>query len=179
MLLFPAVPFAIALAASLVAAFTDIWKYRIYNILTWPLLVSGFLYHSLAVEGMGWVPSALGFSVGFIPMALFYLSGGVGGGDVKLMGALGAWLGPGVTLEVLFVSWLAAGLYAVGVLLCSAVAPDGERVRYHLPALTPSGSDEPISQLLSQPDRRRRLIPFGVMIFTGVVASLISTNSIF
>lgn len=179
MLQFPAVPFAIAIAASLVAAMTDVWRYRIYNILTWPLLVFGLLYHSLAVEGMGLVPSVLGFSVGFIPMALFYLSGGMGAGDVKLMGVLGTWLGPVVILEVLLVSWLAAGLYALGVLLCNAVAPDSEKVRYHLPALTPSGSDEPISRLLSQPDRRRHLIPFGVMIFTGVVASLISTNSLF
>jgi len=175
MLLFPFVPFAIAIAASLVAAVTDVWKYQIYNILTWPLLILGLLYHSLAVEGIGTVPSVLGISVGFVPMALFYLSGGLGAGDVKLMAGLGAWLGPFVTLQVLFASWLAAGLYAVGLLLLNVVAPRGERVRYCRPALASHGSDGQISQLIALSNRRRRLIPFGVMILAGVVATLIST----
>ncbi len=178
MLLFPVVPFAIVLAASLVAAVTDVWKYRIYDILTWPLLISGLVYHSLAVEGMGLVPSVLGFSVGFVPMAVFYLSGGVGAGDVKLMGALGAWLGPVVILQVLFTSWLAAGLYAVGVLSWNAMAPGRERVRYRLATLVPQGSDEQISKLIALPNRRRHLIPFGVMILVGVVATLISTDNV-
>ncbi len=177
MLLFPAVPFAMALAASLVAAFTDVRKYRIYDSLTWPLLISGLVYHSVVVEGAGWVPSVLGFSVGFVPMALFYLSGGVGAGDVKLMGALGAWLGPVIILQVLFTSWIAAGLYAVGILTWNAVARDSEHVPYRLPPLG-LGSDQQISQLVALPDRRRRLIPFGVMILTGVVGSLISTENI-
>ena len=47
MLQHPDVPFAIAIAASLAAAVTDLWKYRIYNMLTWPLLISGLAYHSL------------------------------------------------------------------------------------------------------------------------------------
>ncbi len=176
MLLFPLIPFVIALAASLVAAVTDVWKYRIYNILTWPLLILGLAYHTLAAEGMGLVPSVLGVSVGFVPMALFYLSGGVGAGDVKLMAGLGAWLGPVVTLQVLFASWLAAGLYAVGVLLFNALAPESGRVRYRLPTLAPHGSDGQISQMIALPNRRRRLIPFGVMILAGVVATLISTG---
>lgn len=178
MLLFPLVPFAIALAASLGAAVTDVWKYQIYNILTWPLLISGLIYHSLAVEGMGLVPSVLGVSVGFVPMALLYLTGGLGAGDVKLMAGLGAWLGPVVTLQVFFASWLAAGLYAVGVLLLNAVAPVSGRVRLRMPALTASGSDGQVSQLITLPNRRRRLIPFGVMVFVGVVATLISTGNV-
>ena len=178
MLLYPLVPFAIALAASLGAAVTDVWKYRIYNILTWPLLISGLIYHSLAVEGMGLVPSVLGVGVGFVPMALFYLCGGLGAGDVKLLAGLGAWLGPVVTLQVLFASWLAAGLYAVGVLMLNAVAPGSERVRYRRPARAPHGSDGQISQLIALPGRRRRLIPFGVMILAGVVATLISIGNV-
>lgn len=178
MLQFPLIPFAIVLAASLGAAVTDVWKYQIYNILTWPLLMLGLIYHSLAVEGMGLVPSLLGVSVGFVPMALLYLSGGLGAGDVKLMAGLGAWLGPVVTLQVLFASWLAAGLYAVGVLLLNSVAHGSGRVRYRLPALAPHGSDGQISRLSALPNRRRRLIPFGVMILAGVVVALISTGDV-
>lgn len=180
MLLFPMIPFGIAIVASLVAAVTDAGNYRISNLLTGPLLISGLIYHSLIVQGMGLVPSVLGVSIGFIPMALFYLSGGVGAGDVKLMAALGAWLGPVVIIQVFFASWLAAGVYAVGVLLWNAVVPGRERIRYHVPALPTHGSGDRLAQLIVLPNRRRRLIPFGVMILAGVVvaATLISIDKV-
>ena len=43
--------------------------------------------------------------------------GGVGAGDVKLLAAIGAWLGFTSTLYVFVVAGLAAGAYAV-VVLC-------------------------------------------------------------
>lgn len=180
MLLFPVIPFTIALAASLVAAVTDAGKYRISNLLTGPLLISGLIYHALSLEGIGLVSSLLGVSIGFIPMIFFYLSGGVGAGDVKLMAALGAWLGPMVIIQVFVASWLAAGVYAISVMLWNAVAPGRERIRYHVPALPTHGSGERLAQLIVQPDRRRRLIPFGVMILSGVVvaATLVSTDNV-
>ena len=178
MFLLPVVPFAfgIALAASLVAAVTDVWIYKIYNALTWPLLVLGLIYHSVAVGGIGLVPSVLGACLGFVPMAVLYLSGGLGAGDVKLMAGLGAWLGPLATVQVLYVSWLAAGVYAIGVLLFNALAHKSGRVRYGLPVLAPHGADGQISQMIEQPNRRRRLIPFGVMILAGVVVTWISSG---
>ena len=39
--------------------------------------------------------------------------GGIGGGDVKLMGALGAWLGTSVMLGVAFYTSLAGGVLAI------------------------------------------------------------------
>ena len=178
MFLFPIVPFAygIVLAASLIAAITDVWTYRIYNALTWPLLVLGLVYHSVAVEGIGLVPSVLGLCLGFVPMSLLYLSGALGAGDVKLMAGLGAWLGPLATVQVLYVSWLAAGVYAIGVLLFNALAHKSEQVSYQLPVLARPGGDGQISQMIEQPNRRRRLIPFGVMILAGVVVTWISSG---
>jgi prepilin peptidase CpaA len=47
----------------------------------------------------------------FVPFAL----GGMGGGDVKLMGALGAWLGAGTALWVALYTGLAGGVLAIAV----------------------------------------------------------------
>ena len=41
------VPLVIVLAAGLVAAVTDVWRFKVYNILTFPLLFSGIAYHAL------------------------------------------------------------------------------------------------------------------------------------
>lgn len=179
MLEHPVIPFAVAFAASLAAAITDAWKYRIYNVLTWPLLASGLIYHGVSTSGMGVVPSLMGVCLGFAPMALLYLCKGLGAGDVKLMAGLGAWLGPVLTIRILYASWIAAGVYAVGLLLINAAASESVRVRYRLPALVSQKADGQISELVAAPDRRRRLIPFGVMILAGVVTTLISTGNVF
>ena len=41
------VPFAVVTIAAITSAFTDLWKFKVYNLLTIPLLFSGFLYHGL------------------------------------------------------------------------------------------------------------------------------------
>src|SRR5262249_34959012 len=114
-------PIAIALTAALIAAVTDIWKFKVYNALTLPLLVSGLLYQALygsLVNGM------MGILFGFAALIALYVIGGMGAGDVKLMAALGAWLGFPLTFYVFIASSLAAGLYAI--LLMVATGKVGE-----------------------------------------------------
>ncbi len=173
MFILSAVPIAVALASALAAAVTDLWRYRIYNALTWPLLASGLTYHSLASDGIGITTSTIAACIGLFPMAALYLAGGLGAGDVKLMAGLGAWLGPGMTAEVLLASWLAAGIYSVAVLIYSAVAPRrAELISQQSLGATVQTSDR-ISSMLASPDRRRRMIPFGLMIFAGLLYTLV------
>jgi hypothetical protein len=55
-------PLVVVLLAALVAAATDIWKFKVYNVLTLPLLVSGLAYH--VVHGT-LIYSAFGVIFGF------------------------------------------------------------------------------------------------------------------
>ncbi|MBL6707267.1 MAG: prepilin peptidase [Planctomycetaceae bacterium] len=56
-----------------------------------------------------WLPLVAGGVLGFLVVLPFTLSGGIGGGDLKLVAALGLWLGPPVLFQTLF--WTAlAGL---------------------------------------------------------------------
>lgn len=93
------------------------WRWRrIPNGLTVPALVLALVFHT-AVAGMIGIKSAsLGFVVGFGVMFLLWLIGGGGGGDVKLLAALGAWLGPGLTMILYLASVSLAALIAVGVM---------------------------------------------------------------
>src|SRR5262245_16625871 len=107
---------AIVLAASLVAAVTDLWKFRVLNVVTLPVLLTGLVYHTVAgaISDAGWTAgflnSLLGALFGFGILFAFYVMGGMGAGDVKLMAALGAWLGMLLTLYVFIASSLATGL---------------------------------------------------------------------
>src|SRR5262249_17568070 len=106
-------PTPVAPVGALLAAVSDVWMFKVHNVLTVPLLLSGLVYHGVVGGGGALTSSAFGVLFGFGVLFAFYLMGGMGGGDVKLMAALGAWLGMPLIVYVFLVSALAAGLYAL------------------------------------------------------------------
>jgi len=171
------VPSAVVLSASLAAAVTDVWRFKVYNVLTLPLLASGLLYHGLREGPSGLVLSMLGMLCGFGVLLLFYLLGGYGGGDVKLLASFGAWLGVEATLYVFIASSLVAGLYALGlVLLYGRLGEIWKRWKvlwYRLVALGRHlGADDGYAVEQDRIDRRR-VVPFAAMLCLGVIATLV------
>ena len=94
---------AVALLASVTAAVTDVRSGRIPNWLTLPLAAVGLVANALLRGSWGATESAAGLLLcAGVPWAVFRISGGraIGGGDVKLFGALGSLLGPVPGLEI-------------------------------------------------------------------------------
>ena len=105
-----------ALTISVVACVTDLRSRRIPNVLTFGAAIAGLLYH-LATGGVGALgPSVLGWLVGALVFIVPFALGGLGGGDVKLLAALGSWLGP---VEAL---WLALYTGVAGAAMCLVVS---------------------------------------------------------
>lgn len=106
---------AFALAAA--ACWFDVRTRRIPNWLTFPAAALGLIAATVAHSGPGTVASAAGLLVGIgIFFPLFVLKGR-GAGDVKLMGALGAWLGTSIILGVAFYSALAGGVLGLALII--------------------------------------------------------------
>jgi len=110
----------ILVAVVITAAVTDLKSGRIYNRLVYPAVVVGLL---LALVGGGWTglkDHALAAAIGFGVLFLCYAVGGMGGGDVKLMAAVGALGGlsrPGQGMFIVFVLfWSFAIGAALGIL---------------------------------------------------------------
>lgn len=100
-----------------IAAATDIRSRRIPNWLTFPAIIAGILYHFFTAGIQGGLLSMAGVLMGMAFFLPFYIKGGTGAGDVKLMGAVGAFLGPrGVFYAFLFTS-MAGGVYACLLLM--------------------------------------------------------------
>ncbi len=98
------------------AAITDFRSRRIPNWLTLPVIVGGLAYHT-AVNGMsGFIFSLEGVLLGFALLILFYLAGGMGAGDVKLLSAVGSLLGPKGVLFVFLYTAIAGGIIALALL---------------------------------------------------------------
>lgn len=171
-----ALPLGVVLVAVLVAAGTDLWSFRIHNALTFPLVLSGVLYHSATAGASGFAECVLGAMIAVGPLLVPYFAGGMGAGDLKLMAGVGVWLGPWAALHVSIVSGLALGLCSAGLLI-------GERIRTRSHAEIPLGAAQPPSETdpqipallaaLGRGDRRRKVIPFGLLIVMGVVATAV------
>lgn len=86
------------------AAVSDLRTRKLPNWLTVPTFLLAILFHAITGGSSGVALSLLGFATGFGILLVLWLIGGGGGGDVKLMGALGAWLGPMLTLQVFLAS---------------------------------------------------------------------------
>ena len=83
----------LVILAATIATITDLRNMTIPNWLTLPLLVTGLLYSGITEGTAGIIESLQGCAVaGGIFMMAYIMIGG-GGGDVKLMMALGSWLG--------------------------------------------------------------------------------------
>lgn len=103
----------ILIAVLLTAVVTDIRSYRIPNWLTMPAMVGGLLIHTLINGTSGLVVSLEGLALGLGLFLILYLMGGMGAGDVKLMAAVGSFLGPRGVLYAAMLTGLLGGLYAV------------------------------------------------------------------
>jgi prepilin peptidase CpaA len=82
------------------AAVIDLAERRIPNWLSFGLLLSG-LGQSFSTGGLSPGQSFLGFVASFGVLFVLFGIGALGGGDVKLMAGVGAWLGPLPALAVI------------------------------------------------------------------------------
>ncbi len=170
------IPAAVVLVAALIAAMTDVWKFKVYNALTLPVMLAGPVYHGVVGGWTALANSALGLLFGFAILLLFYAMGGMGAGDVKLMAAIGAWLGMPLTFYVFLASALAAGVYAVMLLVWAGglqeVIIDVHILWLRVTAFSRHmGSDDRVEDEVKRDDRRKRLIPFAAMVAIGVIAT--------
>lgn len=105
---------AVVVVFTLVAAISDVRTKRLPNWLTVPALVCGIIFQVVTAGWAGLLTALAGFAVGFSILFVLWLIGGSGGGDVKLMGALGAWLGPAPIFIVFLMSACVVLLFTVG-----------------------------------------------------------------
>lgn len=111
----------IALVIGLVASAEDLWRRNISNWIPLSALIAGFAWQVSQKGWMGLWYATAGCVVGFVVFLLFYLLGGMGGGDVKLMAGFGALIGVDRLLEASLWTAILGALLAAAVLGVNAV----------------------------------------------------------
>jgi prepilin peptidase CpaA len=106
------------------ATITDVWQQKIYNWTTYSGILVALGLAGLATglnrtefSEIGIMQSLIGFAVcGAIMLACFVLFQ-IGGGDVKLLAMVGAFLGPELGIETLLWTFVLGGAAAVIILI--------------------------------------------------------------
>jgi prepilin peptidase CpaA len=104
---------AAVVAAAGTAAAIDLRTGRIPNPLTATVAAAGFGFAVFGLTGQSMAGALAGAVIGFGVMLPGYLFGGTGAGDVKLLAALGTWLGPAGVVMAFLYSAIAGGVLAV------------------------------------------------------------------
>ena len=98
---------------AIVAGWMDWRSRRIPNWLTVPGVAVGIMANSIAWGWSGAKSALLGAGLGLLLLLPFVLIRSLGAGDWKLVGAVGAFLGPSSLITVLAITILIAGLMAI------------------------------------------------------------------
>ena len=102
-------------AGLLLAAVIDNASRRIPNWLSLPLLAAGILQSFFASSVVSPASSLLGALSALGLMIPFFLIGARGGGDVKILTAIGAWVGPQAVLAIFVIESILGLVYALGL----------------------------------------------------------------
>ena len=166
--------FVVATVVAIVAAVIDLRRFRIPNALTFPLCLSGMLFHSLMGGVSGLQYSVGGIVIGIVALLLFYIMGVMGAGDVKLLAACGAWIGAANTVYVFCAAGIVTGIHSLAMLAWQRRLRDVPVIfQVALMQMMTLGrhlaASESVGEVVQQVDRRRYVVPFGVMIAIGLL----------
>jgi prepilin peptidase CpaA len=144
-------------AFTLIAAICDLRFRKIPNKMTAPMCVAGIVYQVIfsGMDGL-WV-SLLGFAAGFGILFVLWMIATAGGGDVKLMAALGTWLGWLTTLKVLFCSLIFVTMGTIGIVLIGLLSQGLRRTKNQYLTKNEAGTGETTEQR-----QKRRVMAFAI-----------------
>jgi prepilin peptidase CpaA len=149
----------------IVAGYTEMRWRRIPNWLTLSALIIALWGALLVGGGQGLGQAALGLAVGAGVFLPFCLAGALGGGDLKLMAAVGAILGYPLVLWALYYTVLAGGGLAIIYLLWT-----GQLLAYLMRMCRwLAGKRETAGEGLA----KRPTLPFGLAIAAGSVWAIV------
>jgi len=175
--------------AMVAAAVVDGWKLKVPNWLTFPLVISGWLFG--LCHNLGWLPgtgfggiggSLIGTAVGCALLLPIYAMGYMGAGDVKMQMGFGAWVGAffGVRDGMIIIIWAFCwGAIIGGIIALIMIAVRGDfrtnlqNVKEVFRDWASGGGIGAVSDKAAKRKPRMQLLPYGIPLCLGFIAYLV------
>lgn len=149
-----------------IALYYDL-KWRIIpNWLTYGGILIGFLLNGVLAGSSGLISAAVGMIVASIFFVPLFFMGGFGGGDVKLMAALGTLGGACLAANILFITACAGGLLG----LVQISAKKSWRNTFHRLGLLFRLKTK---ELEAAPEEEQLSMPYGIAMAIGTITTVI------
>lgn len=145
---------------ALAAGWLDWRSRRIPNWLTLPAFLLGIAANTIYAGSAGAIASLEGAGLGLLILFPFVVIRAMGAGDWKLVGAMGAFLGPRPLLVVLVAALIVAGVMALAMVIYKRRL--GETLRNIGRLLFAFASGRPGDPAISLDNPQAAKVPFGV-----------------
>lgn len=156
---------ALAIGCTLIAAVLDHRRGLIPNSLTYPCLLAGLALAAFSGGLVGLAMSLAGMVAAGIVFLIAFAAGSCGGGDVKLMAALGAVLGLWPAIDVTLAALMTGGVLAVFSMLLRIDFRWAFRIVGLFAMLLPLNVKNAVSVLVP---RERHTVRFGIAAAGGL-----------
>lgn len=152
----------------LICLYTDIRFKKIYNAVTFPAMVAAVILNLYLYGLKGGAESIKGLLAGMALLFIPFVMGGMGAGDVKLLGVIGAFMGPEFVWNAFLAMAITGGVISLAIILRSNnFAHRLKAVFYTLLSLF---FRTPKMQILETIDSSTALtFPYGIAITAGAV----------
>jgi prepilin peptidase CpaA len=159
-----------AVLVSALAAGTDLRTGRIPNVLTYSAVVAGLCLGLTPEAQPALSARVVGLITAFLPAAALFAAGSVGGGDVKLLAAMGAVVGYPLILDVLFYTILVGAAISLGIIIWKGRSSEAVRGFGRLIASLPAKG---VPKVVPLTDLR---VPFGPAVLAGTVWTIVAPS---
>ncbi|MBL9085399.1 MAG: prepilin peptidase [Planctomycetales bacterium] len=170
-------PIWVVTATLIVAAVIDGIQLKVPNWITFPMIISGWIYSAafFGWEGLGW--SLLGTVVGLALLMPAYAIGGMGAGDVKLLAGVGAWVWTNHTLYSFCWTAIFGGVIAVGMVAYrKAWQKHGAQFMSIANEIVSIRDPNQLSAIAAERKPRMFLLPYGIPIAIGTIFYFVMTG---
>ena len=154
----------------LIAIYTDLRKNKIYNWLTIPTLLLGLIFAFVKGGYWGLLDGFVGFFFAFLIGFVLYIPKALKGGDVKLISAIGAWVGYTMILNTILWIFLCGGAVSIFyIIIRGTFFKTMQKVIIFFLPFVVKGM-KPIYEVT---DPTNQYVPYGIAISIGTFLSLL------
>ena len=179
-------PFLVVISGALIGSFTDLTRFKVYNVVTFPIFFGGITYGLLDGGWNGLLFALAGSFIGLGVLLIPYLMGGLGAGDVKFVMAMGSWIGVAALLPAILVGCGVLILYYFIVIARrQGIGGLSHNIQLMMMRLSCFGRNLALNDQFESvqtacgskhSESRGRLIPFSAMMSIGILIVLIITK---